>query len=144
PLEGGIDDVTGVGGVVSVFARVDWRGPEERVLRNWPLHALFVRRDGALRPLALGPDRRDDGGTLAARQYAHDGLGLRIKVPDGIAARRRAVGPFEVQVDFTAAAAPDCEVLVRGCSEAPHWHGERMPAVDWLSGGASFAGLASP
>lgn len=106
-------DVTSIGSIVAVTARVRWSAPPpswrapvsgdalETVIDDWPVVAFFRRHERGLLALSLGPEPRGDGGEYQDGRYRYDPLGVRIEVPPGVDLVRDRGQSAEMQVLLT-------------------------------------------
>ncbi|MCC6781940.1 MAG: protein kinase [Planctomycetes bacterium] len=103
-------DVTAVGSIVAVTARVRWtaappawRAPSagaalETVIDDWPVVAFFRRHERGLLALTLGPEPQVDAGEYSEGRYRYEPLGVQFDVPPGIDLVRDRGQPAEMQI----------------------------------------------
>ncbi len=104
-----VDDVTAVGPIVAVRARVRWSAPTppwrspvtsatDVVVDDWPVVAFFRRHEVGLRAIWFGPEPQSDRGTLLRDRYRYEPMDLSIDVPPSVSVMRDRGQAAEVQV----------------------------------------------
>lgn len=98
-----LSDVTAVGDILAVDLVVAWKTPPlvrvQADVKDWPLRLYLLRNDaGAYQLLQMGPRGSLDQGRIEGQLYRHQGLRVRVEVPEGSRLSRSAVGMTDLQL----------------------------------------------
>ncbi|MHC5066095.1 MAG: protein kinase domain-containing protein, partial [Planctomycetota bacterium] len=114
-----IEDLSAVGPVVSVDLKVDWQIDEDQLdgptHRGWKLRLQFLREDGVLRVIRMGPRSRPDAGRLSDDgSYRHPDLKLTIATAGEFNLVRSQTELTELQVSSNYPDDPGVRLQVLG------------------------------
>ena len=145
-----VDDVTAVGQVIGVRARVRWRAPApawrgsssdalETVADDWPVVAFFRRHDDGLRAIWFGPEPQSDRGSFTRGRYRYEPMDFSIEVPSGITLVRDRGQAAEVQLLLRAQAGNLRDTYVQVLGYRADASGLDADPIDRLTMGEAFA-----